>query len=207
VNEITEITPQVKDKRRCNIYVDGRFYCGLTLEATVKNRLKVGQIIDPERLSEIQLESERNTAFDKALTHMSATQKTEKQMRDFLQEKGYLSAVVEYVIEKLHSYNFLNDGEYAESYVESAAKRKGGRLIRMELRKKGVSDEKINNALGGLDEEREIQTAREILQKYMRGKTSDIETLQKAFRYLMGKGFDYEIVKSALKAYGDCEED
>lgn len=207
MNEITEITPQVKDKRRCNIYVDGRFYCGLTLEATVKNRLKVGQIIDPERLSEIQLESERNTAFDKALTHMSATQKTEKQMRDFLQKKGYLSAVVEYVIEKLHSYNFLNDGEYAESYVESAAKRKGGRLIRMELRKKGVSDEKIDNALGGLDEEREIQTAREILQKYMRGKTSDTETLQKAFRYLMGKGFDYEIVKSALKAYGDCEED
>ncbi|MBQ8283621.1 MAG: RecX family transcriptional regulator [Clostridia bacterium] len=207
MNEITEITPQVKDKRRCNIYVDGRFYCGLTLEATVKNRLKVGQIIDPERLSEIQLESERNTAFDKALTHMSATQKTEKQMRDFLQKKGYLSAVVEYVIEKLHSYNFLNDGEYAESYVESAAKRKGGRLIRMELRKKGVSDEKIDNALGGLDEEREIQTAREILQKYMRGKTSDTETLQKAFRYLMGKGFDYEIIKSALKAYGDCEED
>lgn len=207
MNEITEITPQVKDKRRCNIYVDGRFYCGLTLEATVKNRLKVGQIIDPERLSEIQLESERNTAFDKALTHMSATQKTEKQMRDFLQKKGYLSAVVEYVIEKLHSYNFLNDGEYAESYVESAAKRKGGRLIRMELREKGVSDEKIDNALGGLDEEREIQTAREILQKYMRGKTSDTETLQKAFRYLMGKGFDYEIIKSALKAYGDCEED
>lgn len=207
MNEITEITPQVKDKRRCNIYVDGRFYCGLTLEATVKNRLKVGQIIDPERLSEIQLESERNTAFDKALTHMSATQKTEKQMRDFLQKKGYLSAVVEYVIEKLHSYNFLNDGEYAESYVESAAKRKGGRLIRMELREKGVSDEKIDNALGGLDEEREIQTAREILQKYMRGKTSDIETLQKAFRYLMGKGFDYEIIKSALKAYGDCEDD
>lgn len=207
MNEITEITPQVKDKRRCNIYVDGRFYCGLTLEATVKNRLKVGQIIDPERLSEIQLESERNTAFDKALTHMSATQKTEKQMRDFLRKKGYLSAVVEYVIEKLHSYNFLNDGEYAESYVESAAKRKGGRLIRMELRKKGVSDEKIDNALGGLDEEREIQTAREILQKYMRGKTSDTETLQKAFRYLMGKGFDYEIIKSALKAYGDCEED
>ena len=207
MNEITEITPQVKDKRRCNIYVDGRFYCGLTLEATVKNRLKVGQIIDPERLSEIQLESERNTAFDKALTHMSATQKTEKQMRDFLQKKGYLSAVVEYVIEKLHSYNFLNDGEYAESYVESAAKRKGGRLIRMELREKGVSDEKIDNALGGLDEEREIQTAREMLQKYMRGKTSDTETLQKAFRYLMGKGFDYEIIKSALKAYGDCEED
>ena len=49
MNEITQITPQIKDKRRCNIYLDGKFCCGLTLEATVKNRLKVGQIITPER--------------------------------------------------------------------------------------------------------------------------------------------------------------
>ena len=75
MNEITAITPQIKDKRRCNIYIDGRFCCGLTLEATVKNRLKVGQIITPEQLAEIQLDSEKNTAFDKALTHISATQK------------------------------------------------------------------------------------------------------------------------------------
>ena len=207
MNEITQITPQIKDKRRCNIYVDGRFYCGLTLEATVKNRLKVGQIVSPEILSEIQLESEKNMALDKALTHISATQKTEKQVREFLQKKGYLSAVIEYVIEKLQSYNFLNDGEYAESYVESAAKRKGGRLIRMELRGKGVSDEEIDAALETLDENREIQTAKEILQKYMRGKIGDRETLQKAFRYLMGKVFDYEVAKGALSAYGDCEEE
>jgi regulatory protein len=207
VNEITSITPQVKDKRRCNIYIDGRFCCGLTLEATVKNRLKVGQIITPERLSEIQLESEKNTAFDKALTHLSATQKTEKQIRTFLEGKGYLPAVVEYVVEKLRSYNFLNDGQYAESYVECVSKRKGSKLIRMELKKKGVSDEAIDTAIEGLSPEREQETATAILEKYMRGKICDKATLQKAYRYLMGKGYDYEVIKSALTAYGDCEEE
>ena len=83
MNEITAITPQIKDKRRCNIFVDGRFYCGLTLECTVKNRLKVGQTVSAEFLSQIQLESEKNTAFDKALTHLSATRKTEKEIRKF----------------------------------------------------------------------------------------------------------------------------
>ena len=62
LSEITQITPQVKDKTRCNIYIDGRFYCGLTLEAAVKNRLKVGQSVTAERLAEIQLESEKQTA-------------------------------------------------------------------------------------------------------------------------------------------------
>ena len=206
MNEITQITPQVKDKRRCNIYIDGRFCCGLTLEAAVKNRLKVGQIVTPERLAEIQLESEKNTAFDKALTHLSATRKTEKQIRAFLADKGYLSAGADHVVEKLRSYNFLNDGEYAEAYVESAAKRKGGRLIRMELRGKGVSDEEIDAALENRAEDAEISAATEILQKYMRGKACDTQTLQKAYRYLMGKGFDYETAKEALRAFG-AEED
>ena len=207
MNEITAITPQVKDKTRCNIYVDGRFCCGLTLEATVKNRLRVGQIVSQERLSEIQLESEKNTAFDKALTHLSATRKTEKQIREYLQGKGYLGGVIDYAVEKLRGYNFLNDEEYAEAYVECAAKRKGGRLIRMELRAKGVSDEEIDGALEGLDQETEERAASEILKKYMRGKEGDKLTLQKAFRYLMGKGYDADVIKSALSQYGETDEE
>lgn len=207
MNEITAITPQIKDKTRCNIYVDGRFCCGLTLEATVKNRLKVGQIVTAERLAEIQLESEKNTAFDKALTHLSATRKTEKQIREYLSGKGYLPAVVDYAVEKLRSYNFLNDGEYAEAYVEFAAKRKGNRLIKMELRSKGISEREIDEALGTLSEEQELESAKAILEKYMRGKTADQATLQKAYRYLMGKGFDYDAAKAALSAFGDCEDE
>ena len=207
LNEITAITPQVKDKRRCNIYVDGRFCCGLTLETTVKNRLKVGQIVSQERLSEMQLESEKDTAFDKALTHLSATRKTEKQIRVFLQDKGYLPAVADYVVDKLRSYNFLNDGEYADAYVEFAAKRKGGRLIRMELRGKGIADAEIDAALGNLDEEQEFLAAKELLYKYMRGKSADVQTLQKAYRYLMSKGFDYEVAKKALEMLKELEEE
>ncbi len=207
MNEITAITPQVKDKRRCNIYIDGRFYCGLTLETTVKNRLKVGQTIAPERLSEIQLESEKNTAFDKALTHLSATRKTEKQIRDFLSKKGYLSAVSDYVVEKLRGYGFLNDFEYAESYVEYTAKKKGARLIRAEMRAKGISEGDAEAALEGLDAETQVQAAKELLQKYMRHKEADKTTLQKGAKYLSGKGFDYDTVKSALRAFGDIDEE
>ena len=206
MNEITAISPQVKDKTRCNIYVDGVFCCGLTLETTIKNRLKVGQIITKERLSQIQLESEKNKAFDKALTHLSATRKTEKQIRVYLQGKGYLEDVIDYVVEKLRSYNFLNDGEYAEAYVEMAAKRKGGKLIRMELRGKGVSDSEIDEALLGLDEDTQVSAATEMVKKYMRGKVADVQTLQKAYRYLMSKGFDYDVAKQALSALGDLDD-
>lgn len=206
MSEITAITPQVKDKTRCNVYIDGRFYCGLTLETVVKNRLKVGQNVSAQALEDMQLESEKNTAFDKALNHLSATRKTEKEVKTYLEGKGYLPAVVSYVLDKLKGYDFVNDVDYANAYVEFAVKKKGERLIRMELKRKGVSDASIDGALDGLDEETEKETASGILEKYMRGKTADKPTIQKAFRHLMGKGFDVEIIRDVLKKFADLEE-
>ena len=205
--EITAITPQVKDKTRCSIYVDGRFYCGLTLETTVKHRLKVGQSVTEEYLSEIQLDSERRTALDKALTHITATQKTEREIRAYLAKKGYLPATVDYVVDKLRYYDFVNDGEYAKAYVASKSKKKGERLIEMELRAKGISDESAEAALRELSEESQIEAAKSVLLKYMRGKEADMATLQKAYRYLMSKGFSYEVSRAALSSLKDLEEE
>ena len=60
--EITSIEPQKKDKNRCSVYIDGRFYCGLTLQAAIKYHLKVGMHVEKPFLDEIQLETEKNTA-------------------------------------------------------------------------------------------------------------------------------------------------
>lgn len=203
--EITDITPQIKDKRRCNIYLDGRFYCGLTLEAAMKYRLKVGQCVTIERLSEIQLESEKNTALDKALTHISASRKTEREIRDYLLKKGYLSAVSDYVLEKMRGYGFVDDEAYATEYAEQAVKKKGRRLIEAELKRKGVSEEAIDKSIEGLQGEEEA--AKQIAKKYMRGKTPDKINLQKTFRYLIGKGYDYEVARAALSSLGGTDEE
>ncbi len=206
MKEITAITPQVKDKARCNIYIDGRFYCGMGLETVVKNRLKIGSFIDENALLQMQLESEKNTAFDKALTHLSATRKTEKQIRDFLTKKGYLPEICDYVLAKLRDYDFVNDGQYAQEYAEFAAKKKGKRLIRQELRGKGLSEGDIRGALDGLDEEDELSAAQALAQKYLRGKSTDKESAQKAYRYLLGKGFDFDTAKAAVDRFINEEE-
>ena len=203
MNEITAITAQVKDKTRCNIFVDGRFCCGLTVETVVKNRLKVGTIVTAEGLEAMQLESEKERALNKALYFLSATRKTEKEVRVHLTKKGYLPAVIDYAVEKLREYGYINDGEYAEAYTECALKRKGSRLIRMELKNKGLTEEAIDGALSEMDGETERETAKKVFEKYMRGKTADKATLQKAYRHLLGKGFDYETAKSVVGGFDD----
>ncbi|MGN1053453.1 MAG: RecX family transcriptional regulator [Candidatus Scatosoma sp.] len=220
MGEITAITPQIKDKTRCNVYVDGRFYCGITLEAAMKNRLKAGQEIDEKRLDAMQIESEKNTALDKALTHISACSKTEKDVRQFLRKKGYLSSVEEYVAEKMKSYGFIDDKAYAKSYALSALKRKGRKLVEYELYAKGVSKEDIKAAFdeiycgdgdesaaedAGVTDER--RAAEAVAEKFMRGKTADLKTLSALYRRLISRGFAGDTVKEIADKYREESEE
>lgn len=193
--EITSIEPQKKDKNRCSVYIDGRFYCGLTLQAAIKYHLKVGMHVEKPFLDEIQLETEKNTALDKALTHISATMKTERQIRDFLDKKGYTEAVCEYVIEKMNYYGFLDDYAYCKTYISGCSGR-GKRLIEADLIKRGASRSAIDRALSETEEDGDA--ARAVAEKYLRGKERSRENLSKAYKYLLSRGFSYDTAKAAL---------
>ena len=144
---ITDIKPQVKNPTRCNIYLDNAFYCGLELETVMRHRLKVGQCVDPDRLDEIQLDSERVHALDKALSFVSKSKKTRRQVEEHLRQKGYTDHTVFAVLEKMEDYRFIDDEDYSFDYVRSYSKSKGKRLMAMELRRKGVSEEDMAQAL------------------------------------------------------------
>jgi len=207
VSEITSITPQVKDKTRCNVYLDGRFYCGLKFETVVKNRLKVGMNVSEKFMNEIQLDSEKSAALEKTFVFITTSAKTEKQIRDYLYKKGYLPAVVNYVLDKMRDYRYVDDLDYAQSYVGNVGARKGKRLIKMELFKKGISKENIENALETLQEDDQESAAIGILNKYMRSKEPTRENIAKAYRYLMSKGFDYDTAKKAIEQFGSLDEE
>ena len=171
----------------------------MKLETVALNRLKVGMQVTEEELSAMQLESEKSSALDKALLHITSSMKTEKDVREYLKRKGYLEEVISYVIEKLKGYGYLDDAQYAAQYTESAAKRKGKKLIALELRRKGVDDESARAALEGVDEH---ETCRRTLGKYLRGKDlSDANVYRKAYAHLISKGFDYETARAALEEY------
>ena len=196
--EITSIEPQVKDKNRCNVYVDGRFYCGIKLEVAIKYHLKAGMHIEKSQLDEIQLETEKSQAVDKAMTHLSATMKTERQMRDFLSGKGYTEAVCDYVIERLQYYKFIDDYAYCRAYV-SSVHGKGRRAIEADLIKRKASREAISAVLEEFDESDD--EAFELLNKYLRGKEINKQNLLKGYKYLLSKGFSYDTAQSAMEKF------
>lgn len=202
--EITSIEPQKKDAKRCNVYVDGRFYCGIKLEVAIKYHLKSGMQIEKSQLDEIQLETEKSQALDKALTHISLSPKTKKQIADYLSKKGYTEAVQAYVLERLEYYKFVDDYAYCRAYVQSVTG-KGKRALEADLIKRGAERCAIETVLEEVEEDG--GEAAKILQKYMRGKEFTKENLYKGFKYLLSKGYSYDTAKSALEEVGDGNED
>ncbi len=207
MSQITSIEQQKKDKTRCSVYVDGTFYCGLKIEVAVKYRLKPGMPIEKSFLDGIQLDNEKLQATEKAMNHLSATLKTEKQMRDFLAGKGYTAAVIEYVLEKLKGYGYIDDFAYCKSYVNSVVG-KGKNAIRSQLIRRGAASEAIDEALSAYsaDEDELLSVAR----KYMRGKQFDHAGMQKTLRHLIARGYDYDEAKEAVSRLfeecGDAED-
>ena len=204
MKKITDVKPQVKTPTRCNIYLDNAFYCGLELETVMRHRLKIGDEISPERLDEIQAESESLRALDKALGFISRSQKTKKQVADYLTRKGYTEKTIEVVLGKMSAYKFVNDQNYANEYFRQTSKYKGKRLIYSELKRKGVSEEDMAEAMENVGDETE--SAARVAEKYLRSKEKTRENAVKCYRYLLSKGFDYETAKRATDGIIENED-
>lgn len=203
MSRITSIEPQVKDKTRCSVFVDGKFYCGIKLEVAIKHRLKTGMEIDRAELDKIQLDTEKLQAVEKALTHIAASPKTEKQMRDFLAKKGYVNAVIDYAMERMGYYGYVDDAEYCRAYIAGITG-KSKRAIEAELLKRGVRRETVGEALAEYSDDPDAVL--NLLKKYLRGKELTKENLYKGCRYLVSRGYDYDAVKGACGQIEDDED-
>lgn len=198
---ITDISIQKNKKNRVNISLDGSFFCSMELETVIKNKLKKGTIISEKILENIQLESEKLTAFNMALNLINKRFKTQKEIYKYLEGKGYIPSVIFYCIDKLKEYKYINDEHYAESFVNYKSSKDGIIKIKQELLSKGVSDEIIDSTLAELPPQTDL--IKKLSEKYMNNKEDTKENYIKLIKYLLGKGFVYEDITKTLK--GDVD--
>ena len=129
--------------------------------------------------------------------------RSEKEIRDYFriknQEyriKGKIQAsdlIVELVIKKLKQINLLNDLEFAKAWVDARSKKKGMRVIKGELFKKGISKEIIDEVTDiELNQE---NTAKRLLERRL----SRIHSRKQAYEFLLRRGFEYELVKVVVE--------
>jgi regulatory protein len=88
-----------------------------------------------------------------ALRLLDAMPRTERQLREALEKRGIPPEVATGLVERYVEVGLLDDRAYARVWVESRVRTRGlGRMaLRQELRRKGVADELIEQALSEVD--------------------------------------------------------
>ena len=106
----------------------------------------------------------------------------------------YTDKDIDAVISRLQEKGYLDDQKFALFYVDNRYVKKGiskKRLV-MELKKKGVSEDCIENAFSGTERD-ELAEIQKIIKRKYRKYSND-----KLIRYLVRQGFDYQQSKAAV---------
>ena len=202
MQKITDIQPQKRNKSRVNVYVDGEYVLALELLTVMKLGLKIGTEVTETQLAEAALDTEQSVALERAMNYIARGRKTSFQLRKYLTDKEYAPAVVNYVMDKMKYYGYIDDKAYAQAYVEQNSQSKGARRVKQELMQRGI---KMSEAEEVSEQERDfsLDNATRLAERYMRGKDCDIKTIVKLQRYLVSRGYDFDIVNSVVRAYKD----
>ena len=125
---------------------------------------------------------------------------TEQQLCQKLNQKGVDKALINKLILKLRNLDLLDDGLYAKQYIASRQYKKGPQVLRKELLLKGISEEFIEQGLSELDDEYQLQAVINILKKnFWRFEGDELKKRQKAYTFLVRRGFSAEIINKALE--------
>lgn len=207
---ITKIEIQKKNKERVNIYLDEEYAFSISAELVYKENLKVKDVVDIEKLKSVADKESYLRCKNSALKIIERSYKTEKEVIEKLQMKGYEQNHIEASIEFLKEYKFLNDDYYAEAFIKDKLNSKGSQRIKQDLIKKGIPSDKIEEKLEGIDKIAEKNTARVLANKKLRIiQKSENDTYKisgKLYRFLISKGYAYDVVKEVVKDVMSIDE-
>ena len=196
MSEITSIEVQDKDKSRANLYLDGEFYAGISIELCVKHQLKKGLVVDDDFLSEIIFEDSKGKALSKAIKYMGSAIKSSQQIRDYLKKKEYTSDVIDYVIDKMVEYKYLDDVNYCKSFIATYSNKYGKLKLISALKSKGISESIIDEVF--TEDVRLQDSIDKVAEKYLKNKIINSETLIKLNRFLYSRGYEFDKINECV---------
>lgn len=197
--KITDLK-QIGKSERYKLFLDFAYRCDLELEIIYKYHLKDGVILSEEELNEILFENKKLTCFSVALKYVSKSLKTEKQVRDYLLKNEYPLELVDLAVKKLAEYKYIDDAAYAKSYFNTYSQTKGIKLIKNELKNKGIKNEILQEVFEDVSDN--IDVISKIVQKKLKNcVVFDQKQKEKLIRSLISKGYDYSDIKRVLSDY------
>jgi regulatory protein len=141
---------------------------------------------------------------------LTVSPRTRAQLADALRRRNIPDEVIEHVLLRLGDVGLVDDEAFAQAWVQSRHVGRGlaGRALAAELRRRGVADDTVEQAVSALEPEQEEQTAYELVLRRLpatRGQ-DPAKRMRRLVGMLARKGYSpglaYGVVKRALAEEG-----
>lgn len=145
---------------------------------------------------------ESRRALDLAYRALSARDRTESELRAFLERRRVEPEAIETAVAEVSRAGFVDDARYARRFAEDKRDlaRWGSERIERELRRRGIAAELIEAALAGQERASELELATALLGERFAGLAGDRDR-DRAWRLLVRRGFEPELAYEAVRRH------
>jgi regulatory protein len=236
MDTITALNADPLDPNKVHVFVDGRHALVVSLDVAASERLVVGQPCPPGRLERIYAAEQQQQVYEGALNFLSYRPRSVREVEQRLRKKGYQPGQIEAAIARLSKQGYVDDREFARFWINNRQtfSPRGPRLLRSELRQKGVSSEIVEEILAEHREEQSTQaeqaaevaaiynikedepapgsdeaTALSLARKRMRllANLDPITQKRRLAGFLARRGYGYDTIDAVMKRVLSPEED
>lgn len=142
-------------------------------------------------------------AIERALRSISVRERTELEVRQFLERRSFEADVIDDVIGALREEGLVDDAGYAQRFAEDRRllDRWGNERIARDLLRRGIERELVDQALAGHDRSDELTVAIELLDRRFPLPFDGDRERDKAWRMLVRRGYEPELAYEAIRSH------
>jgi regulatory protein len=200
---ISSIEPQRRGGR-VTVFVDDQPWAVVDRSVALELGLRPGTEATDELRERLESHDARHRAHESALLLLSYRQRSESELRQRLQRKGLPEGAVDHAIERLQRTGLIDDAGFARAWVEGRTGGAGGmgsRRLQAELRRKGVPNEVVQQAIGAGAEDEESRAVTVALARAPSLRSLAYQDFRRRLSgFLQRRGFGYEATSKAVRA-------
>ncbi len=195
------VTAVVRKPRRrlLQVFIDGEPALEIGRELAVERDVRPGRTFSQGELYSLADEQARRGALEAGLRLLAYRPRSERELRDRLARKGFRRAAIEVTLARLRELGYLNDAEFARFYTETqqTSRPRSRRVVRAELRSRGVAQELADEAVDGIDDEEAAYRAASRRLASHRGLEYQ-RFRERLGSFLTRRGFSYDVARRTV---------
>ncbi len=208
MSQITRLAAGKRREKRVNVYLDGEFALSLAAEVVLKEGLHTGQEITVAELTALADADRQQRCLNAAGRFLAYRPRSQAEVRQRLQKRGFEEIYITRTLNKLKEQGLVDDAAFARYWIDNreSFSPRSRRLTRLELLRKGLAKDIIEDVLAGLDEGDSAYRA--ALSKARHLSPADYEDFRKRLgAYLARRGFNYDIVRATVaRVWEECRQ-